>query len=220
MKLPLMIPVPFLMTGLTGCFVEGHDDPYEVHHPPADRWAIFEPADDGHDEMLEESLNRMRQREEEAAAARRARIAREEACQRKVEAAAPGAALRTGGSDLNQGCRAGHCAPLPVHVHYLLPEPVRDGWLMVEAAGDPFFFGSNVTGRILTDFNASGPGVSRATILQVEPGEYYVRAWLSRDRQQLPAGYSDLYDPLASPAPAGLSAAIFLLKGHCFIFWP
>lgn len=203
-----MITVSLLVTGLTGCFVEGHDDAHEVHQPwsPPDPLPIHDPSDDWYEEQLEESLARLRRVQEEADAAEQRRKDREEACQRKYAAAAPGAGLQTGPADLNQGCRTGRCAPLPVQVHYLLPEPVRNGWLVVEAADDPFFFGSTVTGRILSDFTAAGPGISRATMLWVEPGEYYVRAWLSHDRQHLPAGYGDLYDPFASPAPAGLSA--------------
>lgn len=76
-------------------------------------------------------------------------------------------------------CREGSCRQLPVTVHYLVAKNLgTSSQVRVEAFDNPNFRGAPSAVALLAGFDTSRVGTFRQDELFVEPGEYFVRAYV------------------------------------------
>jgi hypothetical protein len=104
-------------------------------------------------------------------------------------------------------CSGEDCREVRVDVHYMLSEDIgEDQFVVVEAFDNPRFAGQPATTGLLNGFDATGPGEHDGLTLQLTPGEYYLRAYVSTGSENtLPYEYGDMQ--LVSDHPVGIFGA-------------
>jgi hypothetical protein len=104
-------------------------------------------------------------------------------------------------------CRAASCRPVKVYAHYMLSNDLGDARVVhVEAFDNEHFQGAPVGTVTIGDFPAR-TGTWRDSELYLEPGEYYLRAYLTTsDAVVVPYVLGDMQ--LVGAAPVGVYGAL------------
>ncbi|NRA64098.1 MAG: hypothetical protein HRU19_06410 [Pseudobacteriovorax sp.] len=91
-------------------------------------------------------------------------------------------------------CQSEDCQAVGLFVHYNLNQDLgRSASLWIEAYDNPYFYGSPLSSFRISGFDASKPTSTDREEIYLDPGEYYLRAYLKEtDDLPLPAGLKDL----------------------------
>ena len=105
-------------------------------------------------------------------------------------------------------CRSNECQEVPVYVNYLLKEDLGGASTVnVEAFDNPNFVGAPISTVRVSHFNTSRPGTYERTSVWLDPGAYYLRAFVSDDDSKtVPYQYQQLQ--LVSERPVGVFGAL------------
>jgi len=105
-------------------------------------------------------------------------------------------------------CKSSACQEVPVYVHYMLANDLgAERTVAVEAFDNPNFHGTPKSTVQLTSFDASEAGKFEKTIIYLEPGEYYLRAFVAREDEAVsPYAYQDM--ELVGDRPLGVHGAL------------
>jgi hypothetical protein len=105
-------------------------------------------------------------------------------------------------------CHTNNCQAVDVSVHYMLTEDLGpSNRVVVEAFDNPRFRGWPLANLEISNFDATGPGKSKADVLFLDPGEYYFRAYVSTDdHENLPYEYQGMI--LVGNRPVGYFGAL------------
>lgn len=122
-------------------------------------------------------------------------------------------------------CPTSDCQALPIYVHYLLPEDLgQNNIVYVEAFTNAFFSGQPAGSARIGSFSADKPGEHQKVDLYLAPGEYYLRAYISNDEQQVvPYVYQNM--EVVTNKPTGIYGALsspksVLVKPRSVERWP
>jgi|GEM_PF-1454775 len=105
-------------------------------------------------------------------------------------------------------CRTEECQEVPVYVNYMLNEDLGgQSTVFVEAFDNPHFVGAPASSVQVGHFNTSRPGTYERTSIWLEPGAYYLRAFVSYDDSKtVPYQYQQMQ--LVSERPLGIFGAL------------
>ncbi len=98
-------------------------------------------------------------------------------------------------------CESSNCQALDVNVHYLLSKDLGASQrVVVEAFDNAVFSGSPRASLTLSDFDASKAGAYKQSVLFIEPGNYYFRAYIDNNESgELPYQYQGMEPIEARP---------------------
>ena len=105
-------------------------------------------------------------------------------------------------------CRTNECQEVPVYVNYVLNEDLgAQSTVVVEAFDNPHFVGAPASVVQVGHFNTSRPGTYERTSIWLEPGAFYLRAFVTDDDSKIvPYQYQQLQ--LVSERPLGVFGAL------------
>jgi hypothetical protein len=104
-------------------------------------------------------------------------------------------------------CRSDSCQEVKVFTHYMLPDELEGNYAVnVEAFDNPTFQGAPVSSVRIADF-AAHRGSWKDSELYLEPGEYYLRAYMTdADAADVPYVLGDM--TLVADRPVGVYGAL------------
>jgi len=105
-------------------------------------------------------------------------------------------------------CKSSACQSVKVFTHYMLTEDLGNGHpVHVEAFDNPYFQGSPRASVRLANFEAK-PGTWEEAELYLEPGEYYLMAYMSTDEKDVVRPYAVRGMTLVQDVPVGIYGAV------------
>lgn len=105
-------------------------------------------------------------------------------------------------------CKKASCQPVKVFTHYMLGDDLGSGHpVHVEAFDNPNFQGAPASSVRLSHFNAK-QGQWQDADLYLEPGEYYLRAYMATDEDDAAKPYQFGGMTLVQGAPVGVYGAL------------